>query len=280
MSNTSVMGEKIKVGRSERQPYADRVSWRLPTFTRDKNDPDIVLDDEGRKWHELQRKMYGPGQEMLSKMLKGIVSVPDVRHMRPNNRRNSITAGSAQRFQYFSSDIRRTVRPQEEKMRADIFVLKWIFKDSDRQHSHNVVYGGLNKAVQIDFEFFPIFFLEPNVYMPNGYRQDVFYQGRLRGHEPEHTPPVEMFDEKDLRHLTAKQEREVNRIIQKLIARFQGDDGKESLSKIVDSLDVPMREVMYSPFPENQSNEESFGLFYRTLLDRLHAANDILSEQR
>lgn len=274
-----VMNERIKGGKRERQPYADKVSWLLPRAPKHKP-RGALLDSEGRRWHELKRKMYGPGQELLSKMLKGIVSVPDVRHVQSGDAQDIVSAESAQRLQYFSSDVRNTTRSRAEKVKADMFVLKWIFKESDRESDHNVVQGGPKKTVQIDFEFFSIFFLDPNVYTRNGPRSDAFYRARLGGHEPEHMPPAEMFDKEELRHLTIRQEQEVERIIDELVARFGNEEGKKSLEGIVNSLKVPMREVLYFPFPENQSNEESFELFYRTFLDRLHAADKILRDNK
>ena len=136
------------------------VSRRLQ---RDKNDPDIVLDDEGRKWHNCSAKCMGRGRRCCPRCSKAsflcrmcgtcdqtigetpslrgrpAVSVFLLRH--PSN--GSPAGRENERIYLCSNGYSKTRIGNTATM---------------------LVYGGLNKAVQIDFEFFPIFFLEPNVY--------------------------------------------------------------------------------------------------------------------
>ncbi len=131
--------EKLLSSLEEADPtsYSSLDTFQIP-ISKGKN-----VEIEGKEYHEIK---HSPElQQMISRMLKGIIPVSDI------IRNENPETGEVKFYSRIMPLDQIEHSTDQEEVKADIFILKHVLGDHDRGLDHNMLLQG-GKAVYFDFE--------------------------------------------------------------------------------------------------------------------------------
>lgn len=227
-----------------------------------------VHDIYGREFRILRDIRFPKGQQLCTRILKGIVPVSDI--VRFEEGKHFFRESAEALHGSYFVPIEQSAPISDIEAQANQLILSYIFKDSDKGLGQN-----RSKVAYFDFEYMPIFFMNQNIRSISG-------EFKLRARQVMLTAPKGVITQKVLREDKGYYGKPIevrHALHERLLAlqnRFSGKEGEKYLRTIVNSIGAPLHEIISFPpsvlarrYLSRDRDNYLFKLFYKTLINRI-----------